>query len=244
MNSTFIEILIEQLQTELKAAKRIDAERIAEEIHRTGFGCLMCGKCCRRGYGDNRVAVLPEDIRRILDDGELTWNDVAEPFCPDTDPSQEECSFQAEYGMIDEDGNIHTFGWMLRRKDNLDCIFIPDATNDNRCKVYQRRPFLCSTYPFYMQELELRTSECEGLGGNIGLAESRELADMVLKRYLCEIRDTILTYENYDTFGTDPKGKEIAEDRLRQGYLNYIVHSREGKCKVTKYLDFSLSIDL
>ncbi|WMW21666.1 YkgJ family cysteine cluster protein [Methanolobus mangrovi] len=234
MNITLRRLLIRELEEELEAAKKIDAERLAEEIQRTGFNCLMCGKCCRREFGDNRVALMPEEISRIHDGSSLTLEDIAEPFNIEAESPEEEYLLQKETDMVDEEGNIHTFGWMLQRKKNRDCIFIPDERTDNRCSIYELRPHLCSTYPFYMEGLKLRISECEGLGKVIGLQESRELAGKVLNRYVCELQDTILTYKNYNGFITGGKGQLIAELNLKQGYLNYIVHNSEGTCKITK----------
>lgn len=237
MNEKFRQILIKQLEDELVAAKQIDPEDIAKEIHSTGFHCLMCGKCCRREYGDNRVAIVPEEIKNILYGTDLKLDDIAEPLNIQADSAEEECSFQAASGMIDEDGNIHTFGWMLHRKEEGDCLFIPDDRNENRCRIYELRPLLCSTYPFYLEELQLRTSECEGIGKNIGMQESRELSERVIKRYLCELRDTILTYKNYNAFITGKKGIYIAASNLKQGYLNYIVHSSEGSSRFTRKIE-------
>ncbi|WP_407355089.1 YkgJ family cysteine cluster protein [Methanolobus sp. WCC5] len=234
MDDTLKEMLIRQLQDELDDAKKTDAEEIAAQIQRTGFHCLMCGRCCRRESGDNRVALVPEEIRRIQNGLNLEMYDVAEPLNIEAESPEEECSLHAQSGMIDEDGNIHTFGWMLRRKENRDCCFIPDERSNNLCSIYELRPLMCSTYPFYMEGLKLRTSECEGLGKEIGIQQSRELAHMVLERYLCELKDTILTYENYSSFTTGLKGKVITGSNLKQGYLNYIVHNSEGKCRITR----------
>ncbi|MDG6243943.1 MAG: YkgJ family cysteine cluster protein [Methanolobus sp.] len=234
MDNRLKEMLIRQLQDELDHAKKINEEEIAAQIRRIGFHCLMCGRCCRRESGDNRVALMPEEIRRIQVGMNLRMEDVAEPLNIEAESPAEECSLHERSGMIDEDGNIHTFGWMLHRKENRDCCFIPDERNNNKCGIYELRPLMCSTYPFYMEELKLMTSECEGLGKKTGMVQSRELAHMVLERYLCELKDTILTYENYSSFTTGPKGKESAVSDMKQGYLNYIVHNSEGKCRTTR----------
>lgn len=234
MNKTFRKILIKQLEVELETARQTDVNELAEEIHKIGFKCLMCGKCCRREFGDNRVAVIPEEIHRIENDTDLEWNDIAEPLNLGADTPEDECYLQGESGMIDENGNIHTFGWMLRRKDNRDCVFIPDEKGKNVCSIYERRPLLCSTYPFYMEDLRLRTSECEGIGNIISAQESKKIAELVLRRYLHELQDTILTYKNYEDFIPAKIGNIIAKSNLKQGYLNYIVHNSEGNCKVTK----------
>ena len=234
MNEKLKEMLIHNLETELNAAKKIDVQQIADEIQKIGFQCLMCGKCCRKKYGDNRVALTPEEIRKIQEESKLKWEDIAEPFTIEVGSAEEECRNLANEGMVDEDGNIHTFGWMLRRKESKDCSFIPDGTTDNHCEIYKLRPLLCSTYPFYMEGLKLNTSECEGIGKQIGTQESFELAELVLRRYIMELEDTILTYKKYTGLKAGENCLNIAESGLKQGYLNYIVHYSEGSSKIRK----------
>ncbi|MEZ5335708.1 MAG: YkgJ family cysteine cluster protein [Methanolobus sp.] len=234
MNQKFRNILIQQLEDELEAAKRIEPATVAKQIHAIGFNCLMCGKCCRREHGDNRVAVTPEQIRIIEHNNHLCKEDIAEPFNIEAESPEDECYLQGESGMIDEEGNIHTFGWMLRRKNNCDCRFIPDEKDNNKCTIYPDRPLLCSTYPFYMENLELMVSECEGTGQSIAEQKSMELADLILKRYLHELKDTILTYRKYEDFEPAKIGNVIAKSKLKQGYLNYIVHTSEGTCRITR----------
>jgi hypothetical protein len=234
MNENLKEILICELEAELDAAKKISVQEIADEIYSTGFQCLMCGKCCRRDFGDNRVAVTTTEIHTIESNYNIRWEEIAEPFVAETKSREEECETNAADGLIDEEGNIHTFGWMLRRKKNRDCSFIPDDTTNHRCEIYKLRPLLCSTYPFYMEGLKLNTSECEGLGKEIGAQESYALAELVLKRYILELEDNILTYKNYNGFETGENGKNIAESCLKQGYLNYVVHYSEGSYRIVR----------
>jgi len=234
MNTKFRDILIRQLEEELEAAKRIEAYEIAKQIRDIGFNCLICGRCCRREHGDNRVAVTPHEIRRIEKGSHLKWDDIVEPLNFESESPEEECHLHEESGMIDEEGNIHTFGWMLRRKKNGDCKFIPEEKDNNKCHIYASRPLLCSTYPFYMEDLKLMTSRCEGIGGEISERECMEIADLLLRRYLCEIRDTILTYEKYEDLTPERAGNAKARSKLEQGYLNYIVHTSEGNCKITR----------
>lgn len=234
MNDNLKEILINELVAELDAAKEISVQQIADEIHNIGFKCLMCGKCCRRECGDNRVAITATEIHTIKDNCSLRWEEIADPFVAESETPEEECEINAADGLIDEEGNIHTFGWMLHRKENNDCSFIPDDTTDHKCRIYNLRPLLCSTYPFYMEGLKLNTSECEGIGRAMDKRESYELAELLLKRYIMELEDTILTYKNYNGFKTGKNSKIIADSCLKQGYLNYIVHYSEGTYRITK----------
>jgi hypothetical protein len=234
MNENLKEILIDELQSELGEARKINVQQLANEIQNIGFQCMICGKCCRRDFGDNRVAISTSEIHNIESQSDLRLEEIAEPFVAEVETPEEECEINEADGLIDEDGNIHTFGWMLRRKENRDCSFIPDETTDNKCRIYKLRPLLCSTYPFYMEGLKLNTSECEGLGKEIGTQQSYELAELLVKRYILELEDTILTYKNYNGFRTGENGRIIAESYLKQGYLNYIVHYSEGSYRIVK----------
>ncbi|MBP1909657.1 YkgJ family cysteine cluster protein [Methanolobus bombayensis] len=234
MNEKLKEILIHELETELGVVKKINVQQIADQIYNIGFQCIMCGKCCRRDFGDNRVAITTTEIHNIENESDLKWEEIAEPFITEAESPEEECKINSADGLIDEDGNIHTFGWMLKRKKNGDCSFIPDDATNNRCGIYKLRPLLCSTYPFYIEGFKLNTSECEGIGKEISHQESCELAELVLKRYILELEDTILTYKNYIGFKTGDNSLNIAESDLKQGYLNYIIHYSEGSCRIRK----------
>lgn len=134
---------------------------------------------------------------------------------------------------IDSEGNIHAFGWMLRRKSNGDCIFLEKDTN--RCRVYPARPMLCGTYPFYIEGLKLHTCECEGLGHHISAEESRKLAETLLSRYISELEDTLAMYEKYEDFERGGNGLEIARSNLQKGVCVYIVHDSRGITEQKNY---------
>lgn len=131
---------------------------------------------------------------------------------------------------IDSEGNIHSYGWMLRRKRNGDCIFLEKDTK--RCRIYPVRPMLCSTYPFYIEGLKLYTCECEGLGEHISAEESRKLADSLLSRYISELEDTLAMYEKYEDFERTGEGQEIAIRNLEKEECVYILHDSKGNTKV------------
>ena len=124
----------------------------------------------RRAFGDNRVVLIPSEIERIREYTGLSKLEVAGPFVPDTTipdepgeaeenslkilsgvPEENEEPFSPEFlellqEDIDCEGNIHAFGWILRRKRNGDCIFLE--------KGYKQMPGLSSA-PNALQHLSL-----------------------------------------------------------------------------------------
>ena len=131
---------------------------------------------------------------------------------------------------IDYEGNIHAFGWILRRKKNGTASFLKKERD--RCRVYPVRPMLCRTYPFYIEELKLHTCECEGLGYPISAEDSRKLAENLLFRYISELEDMLAMYEKYVDFRRGEKGLELAKKSLEKGTCTYIVHDSTGITKI------------
>ena len=252
-------ILIAALKKEIEMAHRLDPEKLASEIEKTGFSCQHCGKCCRRAFGDNRVVLTPLEIEKIREYTGLSKLEVAGPLIPEA-TRPEEIGYDGEdvdegdpssaletngepspefpeildllKDDIDSEGNIHAYGWMLRRKKNGDCVFLEKDTN--RCRIYPVRPMLCSTYPFYIEGLKLYTCECEGLGDHISAEESRKLADTLLSRYILELEDTLAMYEKYEDFERGKEGPDIARNNLEKDICAYIVHDSRG---ITKIID-------
>ncbi|AFV23826.1 hypothetical protein Mpsy_1619 [Methanolobus psychrophilus R15] len=234
MNYRFKESLIRKLTTELDTAMETTAEEIAAEIKNIGFSCLMCGRCCRSEHGDNSVIVSPAEIENICLYTGLEHMSVAQPPHESSGDIRERGALEELSDMIDIQGNIHTFGWELARKKNGDCNFIQDIAAGNKCSTYPVRPMLCSTYPFYIEEGELRVSECEGLGKEIGQDESLELARKVIMRYREELKETILLYENYESFRSGPENINKAIENIREGIINYVVHDSTGSHRTTR----------
>ncbi len=185
---------IQQLLETLDNAERIDEVQLAEKIKAIGFKCKKCAKCCREEYGDNTVFIFPSEIRRISLKTGLSRNDFAIPT-----PSQDR----------DAEGNIHTFEWVLRK--NGDCIFLQESL----CTIYEKRPYICKTYPFYLLEGNLMISECEGLGSEISGEESRRLAALLKERYIAEINESAALFARFKGF--KPSGKGVC------------VHDSEGE---------------
>jgi Fe-S-cluster containining protein len=168
----------EELRKCLEAAKRISIEDLAAQIKAIGFECLRCGDCCVGE--DNSVVVFPFEIRKILAATGVGWLDTVEP---------------PRIGEWDSHGNFHTLEWRIK-KDGDSCIFHSDAG----CKIYQARPMLCKTYPFYLDEGILRFSECRGLGRKIGSDEAETIAALVIDRSMNEIQEAIALLERYTDF--------------------------------------------
>jgi len=252
-------ILIAALKKEIEIARKLDPEKLADEIEKTGFSCQHCGKCCRRVFGDNRVVLTPQEIENIREYTGLSKLEVAGPLIPEAcqpeepgddkenmdegSPSrvlEENVEPSPEFPEIlellkddiDSGGNIHTYGWMLRRKKNRDCVFL--EKNTNRCRIYPVRPMLCNTYPFYIEGLKLYTCECEGLGDHISAEEIRKLAETLLSRYISELEDTLAMYEKYEDFERGKEGLDIAKNNLEKDMCTYIIHDSRG---ITKIID-------
>lgn len=228
MDEKYKSLLIQELKQELANASNISTGTIAAKIEDIGFSCLMCGKCCRREFGDNRVLLIPQEIQVISDHTILEAHEIATPATSDGSDSD----------LIDTDGKIHTFGWMLARKSNGDCNFIEDAETSNKCTIHDVHPMLCRTYPFYMQDMELHISECEGLERKISPEESLKLASDVIDRYVAELKDTIALYEKFEEIATKQESTEVAAtDPCGKKDIVYVVHDSNGTHEFIRELD-------
>ena len=225
MDEKYKSLLIKELEQELADASNISTGSIASKIEDIGFSCLMCGKCCRREFGDNRVLLMPQEIQVISDHTMLDVHEIATPATSDG----------SESDLIDINGKIHTFGWMLARKNNDDCNFIENAETSNKCTIHDVRPMLCRTYPFYMQDMELHISECEGTGYNITPEESRTIARDLINRYVAEIEDTIALYKKFEDFTPNRDNIEIKNKCADvDDNVVYVVHDSKGTHEIAR----------
>ncbi|MCZ7395607.1 MAG: YkgJ family cysteine cluster protein [Candidatus Methanoperedens sp.] len=188
------EAKIINLKKTLDEALKIDEAALGEKIKAIGFKCRKCARCCRAEHGDNTVFIFPFEIRRICEKTGLRRDDFAIPT-----PSQDR----------DAKGNIHTFEWVLGK--HKDCIFLKEGL----CGIYEVRPYICKTYPFYLLDGNLMVSECEGLGGEMSGEESRKLAALLKERYISEIKESAALLERFEGF--KPRGTGIC------------VHDSEGE---------------
>jgi len=191
---------LDELFQELERTKKISIIDLANKIRQIGFHCLRCSDCCIGN--DNSVVVFPSEISRVMHFTGESWLETAEP------PGD---------GEWDLDGNFHTLEWRLKKK-NCSCKYF---TKD-RCMIYEVRPLLCRTYPFYLDRNILSFSECRGLGGEIGIKESESLAMLLLERTIKEIEESIALIKNFINFERGPpSSKGIC-----------IVHDSRGENKI------------
>lgn len=192
---------LKELRCALAKAEGISIDNLAVKIREIGFQCLRCGDCCT---GDeNSVVVFPFEIRRIMDAAGEPWHDVVEP--PST-------------GEWDRSGNFHTLEWRIGKCENS-CRFYSNGL----CEIYESRPILCSTYPFYLADGDLKFSECRGLGREIGPKDACEIAALLKERSIVEIREAISLIESFRDFqrGEGVPGKGAC-----------VVHDSEGEHKM------------
>lgn len=192
---------IEQLRVDLRAARAFPVDALARQIEEIGFQCQRCGECCTGE--DNSVVVFPFEIRRILAATGLQWLEAVEP---------------PEEGEWDRGGCFHTLEWRLKKECGA-CKFYSKykagKNGDGECQIYRSRPLICSTYPFYLDRGILQCSECRGLGGRIEPVKAKEIACLLILRYVTEIQEAIALLERYEDFergGPGEGGRCIVHD--------------------------------
>lgn len=187
-----------QLKISLDEAVKIDESKIADKIISIGYKCQKCGRCCMGDYGDNTVSIFPFEIRRISEKTGLKRNDIAAPT-----PSEDR----------DDAGNTHTFEWILKK--NRDCTFLDKGL----CKIYEFRPYICRTYPFYLLDGRLMICECKGLGNTISDEDAMKMAKLLKERYIAEIRESIALLEKFHGFAHSGKGDICVHDSEGEHWL-------------------------
>jgi len=191
---------ISELEKELAAAWKISVPELAARIEEIGFCCLRCGECC---VGDeNSVVAFPFEIRSI---SRLTGDEWLETVAPPT------------IGEWDSSGCFHTLEWRLKKTAGK-CKYY----SESGCRIYQVRPLLCSTYPFYLVRGRLFTSECRGLGKAISSIEAARLADLLKKRYVVELQESLSLLRKYREF---ERGRPVSKG-------DCIVHDSEGEHRI------------
>lgn len=113
--------------------------------------------------------VSPHEIRSIISATGLPWDFVAEPY-----PEM----------IRHQNGASYTLGWCLRR-DGDHCSFL----KDNLCTIYEQRPWICRTYPFFLERNNLGVSLCEGLGLMISEKDAVSIACHLLQRQQAEEKE-------------------------------------------------------
>jgi Fe-S-cluster containining protein len=167
---------VRRFRKDLKKARTMSPDEVGKRL--PAFECKGCSRCCRGAFGDNTVTVFPDEIRKIMAATGLDWLDIVEP---------------EEEGDEDEYGNCHAFEWALRKKPDGDCIFLESG----RCRIYESRPHICRTYPFYLDEGKVGHGECDGLG--CGDAKgSHSMAQELIVRSIRELEESIALLEKLD----------------------------------------------
>ncbi|WNY28470.1 hypothetical protein MmiEs2_06580 [Methanimicrococcus stummii] len=211
-------------------------------IGTAGFSCLMCGKCCERAEDDNSVYILPAEIEKIESKG-FSRSDFILPLLPDFYNDSNDISSSFQYStftetlralseQIDEHGRIHTFGWMLQRKEDGSCIFLSES---KKCLIYDIRPALCHTYPFFADENGVSKCECEGLE-SVSRTEpdlTNELTKALQNRVVADQADYIQTSagikEYYEQFTFNSEcGIAIFEENLKKNVVSFVVYDGTG----------------
>lgn len=147
-------------------------------LKETGFSCGMCGECCRMNTADSNLIIMSApEVREIMAATGLSWDEVAEPY-PD---------------LLEEDGVSYTFDWCIRRhpEGSRSCVF---QGADNRCTIYEHRPWICRTYPLMLADdieggrtvTNLIKSECLCYGNKITDEEAEIQADDLISRKMNE----------------------------------------------------------
>ncbi len=190
---------LSRLEKALNEAVLINENKLADELKATGFKCHRCSQCCRAEYGDNTVAVFPSEIKEICETQGLKREEIILPA-----PSHD----------VDSQGNIHTFEWVLKKKD--DCVFLEKGL----CKIYGCRPYICKTYPFYLLDGILMVSECAGIGGPISDEDSMEIALLLKERYIAEIKESIALLDKFRGFKPGERGNVCVHDSEGEHWMD------------------------
>lgn len=210
---------MESLEAELKRARALDVDDLADAVEAIGFECTRCGACCK-GYttedGDQEVhtaTVFPDEARALQDATDYEWVDVARPM---------------PYGLSPgEDGpEGETFEWALQTDGCGDCAFYAeDEGGTGACTVHDDRPLICRTYPFSValggttqpmgeavdEAGMVRAHECEGLGRDIPREDAEDLARALKERAVRELEEAVAVRDNYEPADVDP-GEVVVHD--------------------------------
>ncbi|MDV0445885.1 hypothetical protein MmiAt1_14860 [Methanimicrococcus sp. At1] len=248
--------LSNELQS-IRSAGVKNRKKVLKTIENSNFVCLQCGQCCRHFEGDNTVYVLPDEIQFISESASVSREQFVLPLLPDfyksfgsgeqsgvfADKESFYQIFQTGEIQTDADGRIHTFGWMLQKKKDGSCIFLDPSSQ--KCLIYDCRPGLCRTYPFYSEESEVFVCECEGIGKAEKTDQNltEESAEALLKRALSDHEDYLKTSavikEKYEQFIFDTAaGKEQFEANFNQNRMTFVVYDSTGICTVQIQLKF------
>ena len=112
---------------EEKALTTYSKEHFLDVVSDVGFECDFCGKCCTHSFNDH-VYLLADDASRILSiDADAVKPSPYFDFC-------------------DQHGRFYVSGYSLKTQNDEvgSCFFL----DNNRCRIYDRRPLICRVYPY------------------------------------------------------------------------------------------------
>ena len=210
---------VNDLKVKISMADKLSINEMAKQLVSIGFECMWCGECCRARSGDNTVILFPDEIRLIMDSHGMTPNEFCEPSIPQ---------------FMDDIGILHCFEWVQKRHSSGDCIFI---RADNTCRIYQQRPWICSTYPFFLSftngtaKPDIMVSECKGMGRPMDEEYAIKLAKLLKGRLLAEITEEIRLLDNLEGF-EDWEPIKFDSGKGYQGYT-IAVHDSCGMIYIT-----------
>ena len=205
---------MQSLEAELRVARALAVDDLADAIESIGFECTRCGACCTADDADDHTAtVFPDEVRELAASDEREreddWRDVARPM---------------PYGLAEREGDLtgETFEWALQTDACGDCVFYEeDDSGTGECVAHDDRPLICRTYPFSValagtsqpmgepvdRDGIVRAHECEGLGRDISRSDAEELAATLKERAVRELEEAIAVRDNYEP--ADPDSGEV-----------------------------------
>ena len=159
-----------------------DPSVLASMVFDSGFSCQRCGWCCRENFSiritrdilrpSNAVSVFPDDVRHIIKNTGMQWDEIAEPDI---------------YSCLSDGNIIWVIGWILRRSREDDCIFY----RNHECSAYEYRPLICRCYPFFMGENGVEVMYCNGMGNKMTPETAAEIGKLLKKYELKKLRNYI-----------------------------------------------------
>jgi Fe-S-cluster containining protein len=162
-------------------------DQIPRERREITFGCQKCGSCCRSSRKDVSVSLYYPDIKRIPLHLECDVREFIMEYCQ---PVIEDYVFS--------DNEISARRLELKREGGQ-CIFL----ENNRCRIYKDRPYVCRNAPFLFEILhkhgnwEWFSGFCKGVNRGREYAQ-REISVMLETEELME-QEHSGDFNNIDT---------------------------------------------
>lgn len=200
------------LRRRIERLIHMDSSVFTSVIQDSGFECLRCGWCCRENFNirvtqnilrpSNAISIFPDDIRHIVKNTGMLWDEIAEPDI---------------YSCLSDGESVRVIGWILRRNEAGDCIFY----RNGECTIYEWRPMICRCYPFFVDDSSVDIMHCEGLHNKKAPQHAAEMG-LMLKRYeikklqsfiriISQVGD-MLNFQNLCSLQQDYSGEVLVND--------------------------------